>query len=107
MEDERALVGAPALDTLAADLAPDPLYVSPGGRRFLLAASLIAGVPRGARVLDVGCGPGRYCVELAAGGAAEVVGVDLAPGMLAIAARLAAERGVESRCRFVRADVLD
>lgn len=61
----------------------------------------------GKRILDVGCGSGRYCVELAAGGEAEVVGVDLAAGMLTIAERLAAQRGVESRCRFVRADILD
>jgi 2-polyprenyl-3-methyl-5-hydroxy-6-metoxy-1,4-benzoquinol methylase len=72
--------------------------------RFTLRA---VGPVDGRRILDVGCGSGRYCVEFAAGGEAEVVGVDAAPGMLAIAERLAAQRGVRSRCRFVRADILE
>jgi 2-polyprenyl-3-methyl-5-hydroxy-6-metoxy-1,4-benzoquinol methylase len=71
--------------------------------RFTLRA---VGPVDGRRILDVGCGSGRYCVELAAGGEAEVVGVDLAPGMLAVAERLAAQRGVGSRCRFIRTDIL-
>src|SRR5205807_6132635 len=47
----------------------------------------------GRRVLDVGCGSGRYGLEFAAMGAAEVVGIDVAEGMLALAKRLAEERG--------------
>ncbi|PRY93242.1 Mg-protoporphyrin IX methyltransferase [Hasllibacter halocynthiae] len=38
----------------------------------------------GLRVLDAGCGPGEMCVALAERGA-EVVGVDLAPSLLAVA----------------------
>jgi 2-polyprenyl-3-methyl-5-hydroxy-6-metoxy-1,4-benzoquinol methylase len=60
----------------------------------------------GARVLDVGCGPGRYCVELARQGA-ETVGLDVSPRMLEIARSLAAEAAVADRCRFVQADVMD
>lgn len=43
----------------------------------------------GERVLDVGCGPGFYVAELAerVGGAGAVVGVDISPAMLAVAAR--------------------
>jgi len=41
-------------------------------RRFLL-----AGLPPGSRVLDVGCGEGVFAAELAAAGA-EVVGIDVA-----------------------------
>lgn len=42
------------------------------------------GLPPGARVLDVGCGPGRHAWALAARGI-EVVGVDLAPVFVAAA----------------------
>lgn len=61
---------------------------------------------RDKRILDVGCGPGWYCCALAERGAEEVVGLDLAPQMLSLAQRLAAQRGVETRCRFFCADVL-
>ena len=100
MEDERALVGAPALDTLAADLAPDPLYVSPGGLRFLLAASLIAGVPRGARVLDVACGFGPASVDLAEAFSCRVTGFDSYEPYLAVARSTAIERGVDRLVTF-------
>ena len=45
----------------------------------------------GARVLDLGCGPGTLTPDLAAaaGPRGRVIGVDLAEGMLALAARLA------------------
>jgi len=76
------------------------------GDRFRFALQAIGAVD-GKRILDVGCGSGRYCVELAASGETEVVGIDLAAGMLAIAERLAVERRVESRCRFIHTDVLD
>jgi SAM-dependent methyltransferase len=60
----------------------------------------------GKRILDVGCGPGWYCCALAERGASQVVGLDLAPQMLSLARRLAEQRGVEARCRFVCSDVL-
>lgn len=56
-------------------------------------------------ILDVGCGPGRYCVELAKLGK-DVVGLDLADGMLAIARRYAEEAGVSARIEFINADYL-
>lgn len=59
----------------------------------------------GKTVLDVGCGSGRYCVELAKLGASTAVGIDLAPQMLDIARKLAAREGVAGRCRFVETDV--
>jgi SAM-dependent methyltransferase len=55
----------------------------------------------GRRVLDVGCGPGRYAVALAERGA-EVVGVDISPTMLSLARGHAREHGVDKACRFVR-----
>jgi ubiquinone/menaquinone biosynthesis C-methylase UbiE len=56
-------------------------------RRRLARAALAADT--GHRVLDVGCGPGFFCVELLAevGPAGSVVGVDSSPPMLTLAAR--------------------
>jgi SAM-dependent methyltransferase len=53
----------------------------------------------GTRVLDVGCGVGRWSRLLAARGA-EVTGVDLSPTMIAQAQRRAAAEGVADRCQF-------
>lgn len=63
-------------------------------------------VSGGARVLDVGCGIGRWS-RLLAGRGAEVVGVDLSPTMIAQARHRAAEEGVADRCRFAVADLAE
>jgi len=47
-----------------------------------------------ARVLDVGCGPGRHAIELARRGF-EVVGVDLSPSLIEAARERAGAAGVE------------
>lgn len=73
--------------------------------RFALTLDACADVV-GRRVLDVGCGSGRYAIALAERGAAHVLGIDLAEQMLAIATRLAQQRGLEGVCRFVRGDFL-
>ncbi len=59
-----------------------------------------AGDVTGKRVLDIGCGSGRYAVEFATRGAAEVVGIDLSQEMVALAKQDAARHGVEDRCHF-------
>jgi SAM-dependent methyltransferase len=56
-------------------------------------------VSAGTRVLDVGCGVGRWSRLLAARGA-QVLGVDLSPTMIAEAQKRAAAAGVADRCRF-------
>lgn len=61
----------------------------------------------GKRLLDAGCGSGRSSVDLAERGAREVVGLDLAAAMLALARKLAAEREVEERCRFLEGGILE
>lgn len=58
----------------------------------------------GKRVLDVGCGIGRWSCRLAARGAI-VTGVDLSPTMIAEAQRRAAARGVADRCLFLAQDL--
>jgi len=58
----------------------------------------------GKRVLDIGCGPGRYCAAFAMRGA-RVTGVDFAPAMIDEARRLSIEAEVDDRCDFVVSDV--
>jgi len=58
----------------------------------------------GKSVLDVGCGPGHYSITLAQRGAAKVVGIDFAEGMLQIATEHARKVGVGEACRFMVAD---
>ena len=53
----------------------------------------LLGLPRGARVLDVGCGPGRHAVPLAQAGLA-VTGVDVSRRFLDVAADAARAAGV-------------
>ena len=57
-------------------------------------------------VIDIGCGPGHYSIALARAGAARVLGLDFAPGMLKIAGRAAQAAGVAQRCAFVSGDFL-
>ena len=58
--------------------------------------AFVASVGTGARVLDVGCGPGHVAARFARAGL-DAVGVDPSAGMLAVAAR--------SGVRVVRADM--
>ncbi|MDP8971255.1 MAG: class I SAM-dependent methyltransferase [Actinomycetota bacterium] len=72
-----------------------------GGRRGALNKALAAasGARRGDRVLDVGCGPGRFAQALAdtVGPHGQVVGVDASPPMIDYANRHAAR---QANCRF-------
>ncbi len=65
---------------------------------FLLAT---LGLPEGARILDVGCGPGRHAVVLAEAGL-NVTGVDISERFLDIAAQAARDAGV--RAAFFEVD---
>lgn len=56
-------------------------------------------VAAGTRILDVGCGVGRWSRLLASRGAA-VTGVDISPTMIAEAERRAAAEGHADQCRF-------
>ena len=61
---------------------------------------------QGKTVLDVGCGPGHYAITLAQRGAAHVLGIDFAEGMLQVAAEHARANGVGHCCEFRQADFL-
>lgn len=54
----------------------------------------------GKKILDVGCGSGRFCLQFAKGGATKVVGVDFAAAMIDIANDLAKQQGVSEQCEF-------
>ena len=56
----------------------------------------------GDRILDVTCGPGLYCHELARRGY-RVIGVDFAPAAIGYAREKAEEEGLN--CTFVQQDV--
>jgi 2-polyprenyl-3-methyl-5-hydroxy-6-metoxy-1,4-benzoquinol methylase len=72
--------------------------------RFSLVVNAI-GAP-GRTILDVGCGPGRYGIELARRGAARCAGIDVAAAMIEIARREAAGAGLDDRCDWVVSDWL-
>ena len=58
-------------------------------------------------ILDVGCGSGRYCVELAKHQPAKVVGIDIAENMLQLARELAQKNKVEDICEFLCVDFME
>lgn len=68
-------------------------------RRFTLTMEKLEPL-KGKTVLDVGCGSGRYCIAFAEHGAARVVGVDMAQGMIDLANDLARQAGVQDRCEY-------
>jgi 2-polyprenyl-3-methyl-5-hydroxy-6-metoxy-1,4-benzoquinol methylase len=71
-----------------------------------LALSSHLEVAPGMRVLDVGCGVGRWS-RLCALRGAEVSGIDLSPSMVRIAQRRAVAEGVADRCRFIVQDLAE
>ncbi|HWG77236.1 MAG TPA: class I SAM-dependent methyltransferase [Steroidobacteraceae bacterium] len=63
-------------------------------------------VGAGTRVLDIGCGVGRWTRWLAARGA-EVTAVDVSPTMIAEARRRAHQAGLTAHCRFAVQDLVE
>ncbi len=60
----------------------------------------------GARVLDLFCHTGGFALQAAAGGAAEVLGLDRSEPALALARESAAANGLAERCRFKALDLM-
>ncbi|MCC6641936.1 MAG: class I SAM-dependent methyltransferase [Deltaproteobacteria bacterium] len=81
----------------------DPVVSSLGFRRLWERVAEHGAAAAGERCLDVCTGTGGVALALADRGA-EVVGLDLAPGMLARAERKARARGLGDRTRFLRMD---
>ncbi|MGW7414465.1 GNAT family N-acetyltransferase [Streptomyces sp. NPDC054863] len=82
---------------------------SPGSdattRRFLSLASLAGQLPEQPRVLDLGCGPGRAALLLAAECGARVTAVDLYEPFLDELREAAGARGLGDSIRTVNADM--
>ncbi len=57
-------------------------------------------------VLDIGCGPGRYCVEFLKLGK-KVHGIDLAEGMLAIASQMCKTQFPDGNFEFEKGDYME
>lgn len=73
-------------------------------QRFELTLDL-CGSLEGKRVLDVGCGSGRYSIEMAQRGAT-VIGLDFAPAMIEMARQAVQQTEVEHLCSFYDVDFL-
>ena len=67
----------------------------------------IAGLARGANMLDLYCFTGGFAVRAARAGAAAVLGIDRSEPALALAAEAAARNGVARTCTFRRAEVFN
>lgn len=72
--------------------------------RLIRELAAFAGLPRGARVLDVGCGVGGTSVWLARELGCEVLGITLSPVQVALATRRARAAGCGERVRFAEHD---
>jgi ubiquinone/menaquinone biosynthesis C-methylase UbiE len=75
-----------------------PMYV-----RYRLTVEALSNA-EGKKYLDIGCGSGRYAVNLAKLGA-EVTGLDFSDAMLKLAKEYSEDEGVASKVRLVKADL--
>ena len=81
----------------------DQLFRKPMYRRYRLTIEAL-GDAKGKTYLDLGCGSGRYAINLAKLGA-KVVGLDFSAAMLKLAGAYAKEEGVGSKVKFVETDM--
>jgi ubiquinone/menaquinone biosynthesis C-methylase UbiE len=81
----------------------DRLFRKDMHERFRLTFETLGEVA-GKKVIDIGCGSGRYSVEFAKRGAALVTGIDFAPEMVRIAKQNADFQGVGEYCHFMVGD---
>lgn len=65
-----------------------------------------SGDVHGKSILDIGCGSGPYCIELAKRGAKRVLGLDFSEPMLQIARESAKREGLADRIEFVRGEFM-
>jgi ubiquinone/menaquinone biosynthesis C-methylase UbiE len=81
----------------------DRLFRKPMYERYRLTIGAL-GDAKGKTYLDLGCGSGRYAINLAKLGA-KVVGLDFSAAMLGLARSYAKEEGVQSKVEFVETDM--
>jgi cyclopropane fatty-acyl-phospholipid synthase-like methyltransferase len=74
-------------------------------KRFQLAMDRMGNM-NGERILDIGCGSGRYGISAALQGAGEVIGIDLAENMLDLARKYSEDAGVSDKCKWIKSDFL-
>ena len=81
----------------------DRMFRKPMYERYRLTIEAL-GQANGKKYLDVGCGSGRYAINLARLGA-RVVGIDFSAAMLKLANSYAKEEGVGSKVQFIETDM--
>ena len=75
-------------------------------KRYNLAFEILGDLT-GKAVLDIGCGTGRYMFEALRHNAAEVLGIDAAPGAIESAKKLALDEGFAGKAGFETIEFLD
>lgn len=75
-------------------------------RRRELILSL-SGNLKGKKVLDIGCGPGIYAIDLAKKGAEAVLGIDISTTMIQLAEENAERYGLAEVCKFKNMDFME
>jgi ubiquinone/menaquinone biosynthesis C-methylase UbiE len=81
----------------------DRVLRKPMYQRYRLTIEAL-GNAKGKKYLDLGCGSGRYAINLARLGA-KVVGLDFSPAMLDLARAYAKQEGVGSKVKFIQTDM--
>lgn len=81
----------------------DSIFRKPMYERYRLTIEAL-GDAKGKSYLDLGCGSGRYAINLAKLGA-KVVGLDFSAAMLDLAKAYAKEEGVQSKVKFIETDM--
>lgn len=71
------------------------------------AFDMVPGLPAGARILDIGCGPGRQTLELLTLTDAEITALDFLPMMLERTRALAVRHDVADRLVLLEKDMAD
>ena len=82
------------------------VFRRPGMVRRFEATFSFLGDLGGKNILDVGCGSGIYSIEIARRGG-RATGVDVSPGMIALAGENAVSAGCADRCSFIVKDLQD
>ncbi len=98
-----------AWERLTSDAPVSGIRATVRAGRDAMRATLLSWLPAdltGRRLLDAGCGTGALAVEAAKRGA-EVVAVDIAPGLIAIAQQRTGHIPGPGRIRFMAGDMFD